>query len=360
MDALYVGIDGGGTKTKCIIVDASCNELGVGFGGPSNPNRQGGPRAVDSIVAAVLDAIRDGRDKGNLHGFVLHFERMLLGISGAAGPRGREILAKEFAVRREAGSSTKLPFTYGSFRIVGDIHTAWYAAFEGEPGIIFIAGTGCAVYGRIRLQEVPDEQTYCLFTSPKTPEYSFTRSGDGGFSVGRSGIIACANALRNPSDILVGLMRDAYASGKLWADHRARGEDFSRIVMRSAGILFSTSAIEGQSLSHTEIAAVAFYVSEASLRFHAASRDILSQTSLYLYEAIESILAILPFPNGVVPVAYFGSVFGSPLLYARLWRELPHLHRPAKLVLPKHSIEHGAALMAIRDIDVPEHVVSIK
>ena len=48
-----VGVDGGGTKTQAVVLDANFAVLGEGFAGPSNPLRVG----IANAAAAVREAI---------------------------------------------------------------------------------------------------------------------------------------------------------------------------------------------------------------------------------------------------------------------------------------------------------------
>ena len=48
-----VGVDGGGTKTEAVIMDANLQVIGEGRSGPSNPLRVG----ITSAAAAVREAI---------------------------------------------------------------------------------------------------------------------------------------------------------------------------------------------------------------------------------------------------------------------------------------------------------------
>ena len=48
-----VGVDGGGTKTEAVIMDANLRVIGDGIAGPSNPLRVG----IAGAAAAVREAI---------------------------------------------------------------------------------------------------------------------------------------------------------------------------------------------------------------------------------------------------------------------------------------------------------------
>src|SRR5688500_7994524 len=50
---LYLGVDGGGTKTHAVLIDESGNLIAEATDGASNPLRIGIERAVDNILTAV-------------------------------------------------------------------------------------------------------------------------------------------------------------------------------------------------------------------------------------------------------------------------------------------------------------------
>src|SRR5579872_7579376 len=53
----YLGFDGGGTKTHCILIDESGKVVGEGRGGPSNPLRNGYDSAFESLRDAAAIAL---------------------------------------------------------------------------------------------------------------------------------------------------------------------------------------------------------------------------------------------------------------------------------------------------------------
>jgi N-acetylglucosamine kinase-like BadF-type ATPase len=60
---LVVGIDGGGTSTKCVVssvpVSSSAVIVGVGEGGSANANSVGFDAALENVAGAIVAALRD-------------------------------------------------------------------------------------------------------------------------------------------------------------------------------------------------------------------------------------------------------------------------------------------------------------
>jgi glucosamine kinase len=126
----YLGIDAGGTKTRCALGDET-SELATSMAGGSNMIRLGEAQAREAIHAAVRQACSAANISPQ------QLRRVCIGAAGAARP---EIAAKIRAILAE--------ITPASVEVVGDMVIALEAAFGLGPGVIAIAGTGSIVWGR--------------------------------------------------------------------------------------------------------------------------------------------------------------------------------------------------------------------
>jgi glucosamine kinase len=126
----YLGIDGGGTKTTCVIGDDT-RILAMATAGPSNIVRVGEAQARESLIHAVRQACAAS---GIMPEQVVH---TCVGGSGAARPELAAIIRSILA--------EILP---SPVDVVGDMETSLEAAFSDGAGVIVIAGTGSMAYGR--------------------------------------------------------------------------------------------------------------------------------------------------------------------------------------------------------------------
>lgn len=133
--AIFLGIDGGGSKTTCVVGDEN-HILGMGTADGSNVIRVG----ADNAFAALIAAIRQACAAASLT--ATDITRACIGVAGAARPDIRD------AIRRAV-----VPLIPGEIEIVGDTVISLEAAFGSGPGVIVIAGTGAICYGRNRLGE---------------------------------------------------------------------------------------------------------------------------------------------------------------------------------------------------------------
>jgi len=126
---LFLGIDGGGSKCKAVLVDQQWNVLGEGLAGPANPcvNYE---LALKSIEASAREAANAAHidDLGELN--------VGLGLAGV-----------NFANVFERLSQWQHPFKRMS--LTTDWHTACLGAHRGDDGAVIIVGTGSCGYARI-------------------------------------------------------------------------------------------------------------------------------------------------------------------------------------------------------------------
>ena len=91
--AYFLGLDGGGTKTDCVLVDADGNMLARSTAGPSNPIRAGYAKAWFTLSDAADVVLEHHHIKaGDIRG-------IYAGIGGA----GREAVARRIATFLENG-----------------------------------------------------------------------------------------------------------------------------------------------------------------------------------------------------------------------------------------------------------------
>src|SRR6266849_1300026 len=129
----YLGIDGGGTKTRCLLADET-TVLADAMTGGSNIVRLGEQQAREALHAAVRQVCATAKiAPAQIHA-------ICIGAAGAARP---EIAAKIRSILAELA-----PEAVTKIEVVGDTIIALEAAFGSGPGVIAIAGTGSIVYGR--------------------------------------------------------------------------------------------------------------------------------------------------------------------------------------------------------------------
>jgi N-acetylglucosamine kinase-like BadF-type ATPase len=126
-----LGLDGGGTKTECVLMDAERNVRALGRSGPSNPLRVGFGGALAAVCEASQLALRSA--KVSLENVV----GICAGLAGTGQPdaarKMRRLLSEEYLGR--------------SVHVCTDLELTLEATGDG-PAIVLVAGTGSAAVGR--------------------------------------------------------------------------------------------------------------------------------------------------------------------------------------------------------------------
>jgi glucosamine kinase len=132
--AYYLGIDGGGTKTCCVLADET-TVLAKAMSGGCSVIRLGEQQAREALRTAIHQVCTAARISSN------QIRAICIGAAGAARP---EVAAKVRSILAEL--APKISPT--NIEVVGDTEIALDAAFGEDPGVIAIAGTGSIAYGR--------------------------------------------------------------------------------------------------------------------------------------------------------------------------------------------------------------------
>ena len=164
--SFFLGIDGGASKTACIVGDEH-SVLGRGTGGSSNLTRVNEAAARESLAAAIQQAC------GQAKITPAQISSSCVGIAGAARPGISQII-------RQLVSG----LVSGKVEIVGDMVIALEAAFGAGPGVIVIAGTGSIAYGR-----------NAKGATARAGGWGYVISDEGsGYWIGRAGVAAALHA----------------------------------------------------------------------------------------------------------------------------------------------------------------------
>ncbi len=167
----YLGIDGGGTKTRCVLGD-QMKVLATGTAGGSNVVRLGEERAREALRSVIRQVCTAAKISAG------EIQAVCIGASGAGRPEIaakigemiREIIPDKTRASVAEGDRDRSPAQIRSAQnngvqvpaaqimpkqiqvprilVVGDMEIALEAAFGAGPGVIVIAGTGSIAFGR--------------------------------------------------------------------------------------------------------------------------------------------------------------------------------------------------------------------
>jgi N-acetylglucosamine kinase-like BadF-type ATPase len=302
-----LGIDGGGTKTDCVVLDAAGSVIGEGHGGPSNPLRSGFDEAFRSIGEAAAEALK---------GAGLHSNDITLLCAGLAGAGHRNVVRRTMDFLAQG-------FPRAVAHVTTDFEIALEAAAGVGPGVVLIAGTGSVAYGRNAEGETARSGGYGPWI------------GDEGsaFEIGRRAVAAVARArdLEAPATSLSAMIPLALNCSD-W-------DDLMQRIMRHPDDIFPKL-----------FAAVA----EAASAEDGAAKEILFTSAIGLASLAMNVVRRLGMKGQEFPLVKCGGVFGrSRMLDALVDSVLASGALRAKISRLEVSPAVGAARMAARLADPP-------
>ena len=257
--ALFLGIDGGGSKTACLLGDEAAI-LGRGRAGGSNVIRLGEAAARE----ALHSAIRQASAAANID--PASISQTCIGVAGA----GRDDIAEK--VQRLIAE-----IVGGRILVVGDMEITLPGAFGDGPGVIVIAGTGSISYGRNALGQT-------------------ARAGGWGFSISDEG--------------------SGHWIGKraITAAMRARDEGLSGILLDNLLKAFALGSADGLVLAANaspppDFAKLFPPVLDAAQAGDGIANFVLIQAGAELVDLARIVIARLFTEKEAVPVAMSGGVF---------------------------------------------------
>jgi N-acetylglucosamine kinase-like BadF-type ATPase len=297
-----VGVDGGGTKTQAIVLDANYTVLGEGLAGPSNPLRVG----ITNAAAAVREAIDQACE-------VAHLRRtdLVAAVIGLAGARRKELRARV----REALIGSAI----GEIIVVSDADIALYGATEGEPGVIVIAGTGSICCGI-------NERGKMMCAGGWGPV-----AGDegGGSWIARRALRAIAHATDGRG------APTSLTSAACAYFHVTNADDLS-------------TAIYAPTITNERLAGFGKYVIEAAKAKDRIAREIIAEAGRELGNSAVAVIRNLTLERETFQVAYVGGVFDAAveLVLSPMREEIRTIAPKAYLAPPRFSPAVAAARMA--------------
>jgi N-acetylglucosamine kinase len=126
----FLGIDGGGTKTECVVLNEAGAILARAKGPASNPTRIGFPAALLALKETCDSALHSTRIKFNVLA-------LCAGLAGTGRPENRDQM-KQFFMQRFPGTVVD---------VRADFELA-LAAMPPGPALVLVVGTGSAAVGR--------------------------------------------------------------------------------------------------------------------------------------------------------------------------------------------------------------------
>ena len=298
----YIGIDGGGTKTKCILTDENLNTLFENVGGPSNFLLIG----AEKVSETILDHITNCCFAKNITSDLI--AGIVLGTTGAGRKSDVEILEKQILK-----DSKEKNIKINKLRIESDARIALEGAFTGNAGSILIAGTGSIMFGKDEDSNIHRVGGYGRYIGDE----------GSGYRIGRKGLNAVARAF----------------------DGRAKQTRIIDFLSQEFSITSPEELITEVYRNNFSIPSVAPLVFEAAESGDITSQRILEDEANELLAHLSAMK--LKLNVSLLKVSLIGSILTTPNYFSYLFNEMVvRKYNDVKIMEAEHSPEFGAALMA--------------
>lgn len=294
-----LGVDGGGTRTRCACVGPDGTLLSVAEAGPANYLRVGLEVALDSVRRAAQSAATAG-------GRALPAEAACLCLAGMGRAEGRELMLPRL---EQMGLARRLLAD-------SDAEAALAAAHALGPGVVVIAGTGSIAYGR-------------------DPTGRRVRADGWGPVLGDEG-----------SGYWIG--REALRAVLRAADGRGPATALTAPVLAALGVTDASALVLRLPVDQThsaEIAPMAALCSQVARRGDAVARGILAAAGAKLADTAAAAARGLG-PEATRGVALTGGVFEDATVRAAFAQALRRALPGATVRAPRFPPAVGAALLA--------------
>jgi N-acetylglucosamine kinase-like BadF-type ATPase len=302
---LYLGVDGGGTKTHIAIIGNDRQLVCEGFAGASNPLRVGVETAVSNIIAAINSACDSvNKNRGDI-------VSATLGLAGVRRADLRQIIHERIVER----------LGIGKVQVFTDAEIALHGIGAGKPGLIIIAGTGSVCIGQNSRGE--------KFSAGGWGPLAGDEGGGAGIALNALHKIAKASDGRGEPTSLSETAVDYFRAGRI--------ENLS-------------VAIYAPQVDNARIAGFARFVGEAAAKGDKVAVEILREAGFELGTAACAVIKKLKLQRTKVPIGLVGSVFQSGCLVTDPLLQTVHAVAPKAYLLDKIiQPAHSAAQMAFEN-----------
>lgn len=305
-DALYLGIDGGQSGTRILIVNGAGEIVGQAQTDKTSfVLAPGGKEQLRVTLEAGLQRALPTRK--------FRFRSAFLGLSGVI--KGGET---EEAVRTVCGSL----FTAEKLDVDTDASIAWAGALELRPGIIVIAGSGSIALGV--------DGTGC---SARAGGWGYLFGDEGGsFGIAKECLKRVLASIdhNRPIDSLIGLYTDFFGG--------IRPEQLVKDFYAGK-------------ISRDDLARITPELAQLALQGDRHAQDVFFDAAEHLASLVVAVSVKLQWSGKEIEWSPVGGVFRSgELLLRPMCEYLNRTGRGFKLVLPKFPPVVGAVLLALRQV----------
>ncbi|MEH2069151.1 MAG: N-acetylglucosamine kinase [Nostoc sp.] len=315
-----LGIDGGGSKTVCVLMDDSRQVVGCGEAGASNYQTMGIEATLKSIQSAIFNAVNQVALIPN----TITIKGICLGLAGVGRLSDIEVVKN---LVQELQNS-KLPIAWAlqpaNIVICNDALIALVGGIGDDVGIVVAVGTGSIVFGR-------------------NHQGSTKRVGGWGYILGDEG---------SAYKIAVAGMNAALKS----YDGREMPTSLVEAFKQHLGLNNIEDLIEviyRRKWEVKQIAALAPIVDLAAASGDEVANNIIDDAVKELVKATSTVINTIFSRDSVLEVVTAGSVWrGRSKIHQRFAICIINKFPSIKVIYPRHEPAYGAGLLALQTTQI--------
>ena len=301
---LLLGVDGGGTRTRAVLLQSDGRVIGLGESDSSNFNNMGEDVAAENLRLATVAAFADAG---------IPFSPVKAAFLGLAALKSEADIARMVAA---VGSRGLAPA--GWIQVKNDLHNALAGGLDGEAGVAVISGTG----------------SNCLGRDPKGNYFNcggwawFMDDGGSGF----------------------GLSHDALQTAVRMADGRQTRTPLLPAVLEFYDVPhpdFLLERLYNSQWTPAEIASFAPTIMKLAADGDSSAMEVLRRGAMALAELVSTTAANLDFAGPPRVVLLGGCVRSGAPYQPMVESEIRNSCPGVRLLEPIHDTVYGAALNAL-------------
>ncbi|BAZ52046.1 ATPase, BadF/BadG/BcrA/BcrD type [Nostoc sp. NIES-4103] len=312
-----LGIDGGGSKTVCILMDDTHQVLGRGVAGASNYQSIGIEAALQSIQTAIHIAVDNAQNLTQ----PVNISAICLGLAGVSRPEDIKVVK---LLLKQLKNNKNLPInwtlTESNIVICHDALIALVGGIGHPIGIVVAAGTGSIVFGRNHQGQ-----------TKRVGGWGYILGDEGSaYKIAIAGMQAALKSYdgREISTSLIASFKEHFRLASI--------EDLIEVIYR-------------QDLGVKEIAALAPIVDLAAAEGDEVANKIIDDAVKELVKATSTVIEAIFTFDSVVEVVTTGSVWqGRCKIQERFAISLAKIFPRIKVLFPESEPAYGAGLLALQ------------
>lgn len=297
----FLGVDGGGTQNKAVILDEEGKFLGQGEGGGVNYQVVGISAFKKNLKDSIIQARKEAKTKSP-------FTFAVFGLAGCNSTSDHKILSD---VLKENFNNL-----FPAFLLVNDTRVALRSGTDESFGVVVIAGTGSNIYGRNSEGEEALAGGLDYFLADEGSAYD----------IGRHVLRAAVRSF----------------------DGRDGRSVLEKLVVEKLDVPTMREAVDKiyqPVFNKTSVASFAPLAEQAANLGDQKAKEILLAAGHELYLGVKAVVKKLKMRDEGFDLVMAGSVFNNKIITEKFQREVKEFIPGVRFTFPKITPAHAAALL---------------